>query len=213
MTSSMADSDSFKTKAESPRTELESPSVDSSTPAESPPVARPDRIGRYRIEKVLGEGGFGLVYLAHDDELDRPVAIKVPHAKLISRPEDAQAYLQEARTVANLDHPNIVPVHDVGSTQEFAYYVVSRYVEGSDLSEKIQQQGLSTTKAVELIATVAEALHYAHTRGLVHRDIKPANILLDAAGKPFVADFGLALKEKDIGKGRCSGMAEIGPLS
>ena len=69
------------------------------------------RIGRYRIEKILGKGGFGLVYLAHDEQLDRLVAIKVPHAKLISKPEDAEAYLTEARTVANLDHPGIVPVH------------------------------------------------------------------------------------------------------
>src|SRR5271165_6129522 len=75
----------------------------------------PQRIGRYRIEKVLGKGGFGLVYLAHDDQLQRLVAIKVPHRKLVDRPEDAEAYLTEARTVANLDHPNIVPVHDVGS--------------------------------------------------------------------------------------------------
>jgi serine/threonine protein kinase len=76
------------------------------------------RIGRYRIEKVLGKGGFGLVYLAHDEQLDRHVAIKVPHSKLIEKPEDAEAYLAEARTVANLDHPGIVPVHDVGSTED-----------------------------------------------------------------------------------------------
>jgi hypothetical protein len=153
----MADSDSFKTKAESPRTELESPGVDSSTPAESPPASLPDRIGRYRIEKVLGEGGFGLVYLGHDDKLDRPVAIKVPHAKLMAQPEDAEAYVAEARTVANLEHPNIVPVYDVGSTESFACYVVSKYVEGSDLSAKIKQHGMSSTEAATLIATVAEA--------------------------------------------------------
>jgi len=73
---------------------------------------KPDRIGRYRVERLLGKGGFGLVYLAYDEELDRPVAVKVPHAKLVSRPEDAEAYRSEARTVANLDHPNIVPVND-----------------------------------------------------------------------------------------------------
>ncbi|MEZ6128812.1 MAG: protein kinase [Planctomycetaceae bacterium] len=88
---------------------------------------RPQQIGRYRIEKVLGKGGFGLVYLAHDTQLERLVAIKVPHAKLISKPEDAEVYLAEARTVANLDHPHIVPVFDVGSTEEFPCYVVSKY--------------------------------------------------------------------------------------
>ena len=75
----------------------------------------PERIGRYRIEKVLGQGGFGLVYLAYDEQLHRRVAVKVPHARLISKPEDAEAYLTEARTVANLDHPHIVPVYDVGT--------------------------------------------------------------------------------------------------
>ena len=74
------------------------------------PAPLPTHIGRYRIEKVLGQGGFGLVYLAHDEQLQRLVAIKVPHRKLVDRPEDAEAYLTEARTVANLDHPNIVPV-------------------------------------------------------------------------------------------------------
>ena len=77
------------------------------SPDDAAPAQPLKQIGRYRIQKVLGEGGFGLVYLAHDEQLDRPVAVKVPHAKLISRPEDAEAYLAEARTVANLDHPGI----------------------------------------------------------------------------------------------------------
>jgi serine/threonine protein kinase len=87
---------------------------------------QPQRIGRYRIERMLGKGGFGLVYLAQDEQLQRLVAVKVPHPNLVSRPEDAEAYLIEARTVANLDHPNIVPVHDVGGTEDYPCYVVSK---------------------------------------------------------------------------------------
>jgi serine/threonine protein kinase len=159
------------------------------------------QIGRYRVERLLGRGSFGLVYLAQDDQLQRLVAIKVPHATLISRPEDAQAYLTEARTVANLDHPNIVPVHDVGSTEQFPCYVVSKHIDGTDLATRLKESHLSLREAVELVATVAEALHYAHKQGLVHRDIKPGNILLDKQGKPFVSDFGLALREQNVGKG------------
>src|SRR5438270_4369761 len=164
-------------------------------------AALPQRIGRYRVERILGQGGFGLVYLAHDDGLQRLVAIKVPHGKLVNRPEDAEAYLTEARMVANLDHPNIVPVHDVGSTEDCPCYVVSKYIDGTDLATRLKQSRLSIHETVELVATVAEALNFAHQQGLVHRDIKPGNILLDRSGKPFVADFGLALREQDVGKG------------
>src|SRR6185312_477809 len=115
----------------------------------------PQHIGRYRIERVLGEGGFGLVYLAHDDQLQRPVAVKVPHRRLVSRPEDAEVYLTEARTVANLDHPNIVPVHDVGSTDQFPCFVVSKYIDGTDLATRLTQSRLALHEAVELVATVA----------------------------------------------------------
>src|SRR5271155_1709274 len=87
------------------------------TTVDEVPTQQPEHIGRYRIERLLGKGGFGSVYLAFDEQLQRFVAIKVPHARLISRPEDAEAYLTEARTVANLDHPHIVPVYDVGSTE------------------------------------------------------------------------------------------------
>jgi serine/threonine protein kinase/formylglycine-generating enzyme required for sulfatase activity len=160
----------------------------------------PANIGRYQIERLLGKGGYGLVYLAQDDQLRRKVAIKVPHARLIALATDAEAYLTEARTVASLDHPNIVPVHDVGSTEQFPCFVVSKYIDGTDLATRLKQSQLALHDAVELVATVAEALHHAHKQGVVHRDIKPGNILLDRSGKPFVADFGLALREQELGK-------------
>jgi serine/threonine protein kinase len=169
--------------------------------AEEVAAAPPQHIGRYRIERVLGQGGFGLVYLAHDDQLQRLVAIKVPHARLVLKTSHAEAYLTEARTVANLDHPHIVPVFDVGSTDQIPCYVVSKYIDGTDLATRLKQSRLSLHEAVKLVATVAEALHHAHKQGLVHRDIKPGNLLLDKSGKPFVADFGLALREQDVGKG------------
>ena len=161
----------------------------------------PSRVGRYRIERLLGQGGFGRVFLARDEELDRYVSVKIPHAHLVKRPEDAKAYLAEARTVANFDHPNIVPVHDVGSTPDLPCYVVSKYVEGVDLARKLRSSRLTYREAAELVATVAAALHYAHKQGVVHRDVKPGNILIGSDGKPYVVDFGLALREDDIGKG------------
>src|ERR1700730_2424101 len=139
----------------------------------------PLQIGRYRVESILGHGGFGLVYLAHDDQLERPVAIKVPHRNLVAGSEGAEAYLTEARMVANLDHPNIVPVHDVGTTEDGLPFVVSRFIEGSNLAHKIHAQRLAPADAALLVATVAEALHYAHRKGVMHRDIKPANILIE----------------------------------
>jgi len=149
----------------------------------------------------LGKGGFGEVFLAHDDDLNRPVAIKVPHRERITKPEDVEEYLNEARILASLDHPHIVPVHDVGRTDDGLCFVVSKYVEGSDLATKFKESRPGYRETAGLVATVAEALHYAHTRGLVHRDIKPANILIEASGKAFVADFGLALKDEDFGIG------------
>src|SRR5580692_11290993 len=135
------------------------------------PRGDPSKIGRYRFIRRLGQGGFGRVYLAHDDDLDRAVAIKVPSPERITRPEDAEAFLVEARILAKLDHPHIVPVHDVGRTEDGLCFVVSKYVEGSDLRERMRQGRLAFRDAAELVATVALALHHAHTRGLVHRDV------------------------------------------
>lgn len=180
----------------------EQPSDDTAPiPPDIQPAQQPKRIGRYRVEKLLGKGGFGLVYLAYDERLDRFVAVKVPHIKLVSAPEHAEVYLAEARAVASLDHPRIVPVYDAGSTDEFPCFIVSKYIDGKTLRDRINESRPACRDTVNLIATIAEALHYAHKRGLVHRDIKPSNILLDRSGQPNVADFGLALKDSDVGKG------------
>ena len=154
----------------------------------------------YSIVRRVGQGGFGEVFEAFDDDLDRTVAIKVPRPERVSCQEDVEAYLDEARIVASLDHPHIVPVHDVGRTDDGLCFVVSKFITGSDLAARVKDPRLDFRESAGLVATVAEALHYAHTRGLVHRDIKPANILLDTSGKAFVADFGLALTEEDFGK-------------
>lgn len=162
----------------------------------------PARIGRYRVRHLLGEGAFGCVYLAWDEELAREVAIKVPHADQVASAVSAEHYLAEARTVARLDHPAIVPVYDVGRTDDGCCYVVSKWIRGSDLQLRIQRQRIATQEAVRIVMLVAEALDHAHGLGLVHRDVKPANILLDSSGAPFVGDFGLALSGRRPGAGR-----------
>jgi serine/threonine protein kinase/formylglycine-generating enzyme required for sulfatase activity len=164
------------------------------------PHGDPPIIGRYRIIRRLGQGGYARVYLARDDDLDRPVAIKVPNLGRVFGPDGVEQYLREARALARLDHPRIVPVHDVGHTDDGLCYVVSKYVDGSDLAERERQGRWPFRESAELVALVADALHHAHTRGLVHRDIKPANILIDLEGQPSVADFGLALPDHDRGK-------------
>jgi eukaryotic-like serine/threonine-protein kinase len=175
------------------------PTVSSIMP-ESFPSSDPTKIGRYRVIRLLGKGGFGRVYLAQDDELDRAVAIKVPNFERIAAPEDLKSYLTEAKILAHLDHPNIVPVYDAGRADDGICYVVSKFLQGSDLKERILQGRPPFPESADLVAVVADALHYAHTKGLVHRDVKPANILLDERGKPCVADFGLALRDEDFGK-------------
>src|SRR5262245_4797363 len=157
--------------------------------------ALPTHLGRYRITARLGAGGFGVVYKAHDDDLQRDVAVKVPHGHRIVTAADVEALLAEARILATLDHPGIVPVHDVGRTADGLCYVVPKFVACQDLRARLLQGRPGCAEVAALVAQVAEALHHAHRRGLVHRDVKPANILLDEQGRPVVADFGLALRD------------------
>lgn len=175
--------------------------------------ALPPRFGRYRVIAMLGHGSFGVVYRGYDDELHRDVAVKVPRQDAHVAPEDAQAFLAEGQTLACLDHPHIVPVFDVGRTSDGLCFVVSKFIEGSDLARVIRNNRPSLQLSAELLASIADALHHAHKNGLVHRDIKPANILIDLSGRAYVADFGLALKEEDYGKegGLCGTPAYMSP--
>ncbi len=149
-------------------------------------------IGPYRVERRLGQGGFGAVYLAMDEELHRRVAIKVP--KRLAAAQVAE-YREEAQKLAWLEHPGVVPIYTIGHTDEFPVFLVTKFIEGGTLAEWAQRERPDYLTVARVIAEVAEALHATHNKGIFHRDIKPANILMDAQGKPFLADFGLALKE------------------
>jgi tRNA A-37 threonylcarbamoyl transferase component Bud32 len=154
--------------------------------------------GRYRLDRILGEGNFGRVYLGYDTELRRQVAVKVPKAERFKSTVDAERYLNEARIVATLKHPQIVPVYDVGRTDDQSIYVVSQYIEGGTLEELLKQRPTDVRESVEIIRDIALALHHAHQRRLIHRDIKPANILIDAeTQKASITDFGLAIREDE----------------
>lgn len=168
----------------------------------------PLRLGRYQIKKVLGEGAFGRVYLGWDTEARRQVAIKVPRPDRFASQEMLNKFLNEAITLAHLDPcPGVVKVHEVGLDKAVTCYVVMQYIHGSSLKDWLEQHGtLSPREAVQLLAQVAEAAHFAHQRGLVHRDLKPANILLDGRQRAYVADFGLALHE-DVQRLRAGEMA------
>jgi serine/threonine protein kinase len=164
-------------------------------------ITAPDFLGRYRVNRLIGQGGFGQVFLAHDTVLDRDVAVKLPVVATHSDSLDVDTYLREARLVARLSHPNIVPVYDVGRSSDGRWYVVSKYMEGGDLAVFLERGRPSFLTTADMVRMVCEALHYTHTQDLFHRDIKPANILLDGAGTPYLADFGLALKDEDVRRG------------
>ena len=134
-----------------------------------------------------------MVYLAHDTELDRLVAVKVPRLDRFTSEDDRERFVQEARSAAQLDHPGVVRVHDA-QRDAGLLYIVQQYIPGQSLAACLKAQRLPARRVAELMIAVAEAVGHAHRRGFVHRDLKPANILLDESGQPHVADFGLALQ-------------------
>lgn len=161
-----------------------------------PPPAAVRRLGRYQLVRLVGHGGFGEVWQGYDPLLDKPVAVKVPRPGRDGRRAATAAFLQEARKAASLRHPAIVQVYDVGES-EAGWHIVSEFVAGDSLRDRTRAGPLPIDQAVRIVRSVAEALHAAHLAGLVHRDVKPANILLDAAGRAYLTDFGLALREDE----------------
>jgi serine/threonine protein kinase len=153
-------------------------------------MGAPSLVGRYRLERPLGHGGMATVYLAYDEELRRPVAIKLLAERLAGDADFRKRFLREARLAARLSHPNIVAVYDAGEAEDGRPYIVMEYVSGTTFAELGQ---VATGEAVELAIQACRGLAHAHAAGLVHRDVKPQNLLLREDGTVKVADFGIAL--------------------
>src|SRR5690242_17491394 len=162
-------------------------------------------VGRYRIERQLGVGGMATVYLAHDLKHDRKVALKVLKPELAAV-LGAERFVVEIKTTASLQHPHILPLFDSGTADGFLYYVMP-FIEGETIREKLNRETqFGVDEAVRIAREVADALDYAHRRGVIHRDIKPENILLHD-GRAIVMDFGIALAVSAAAGGR---MTETG---
>ena len=158
--------------------------------AASQTTGRP--IAHFELIELLGQGAFGSVWKARDTKLGRIVALKVPRRGQLL-PEDVEDFLREARSVAALEHENIVPIYEAGEV-DGQVYIASRYIEGHTLDDWVAAQGrrLTPQEAAKLTVVIAEAVHYAHQNDVIHRDLKPSNIMIDACGKPYIMDFGLA---------------------
>ena len=156
------------------------------------PLTFPSRLGRYQLLRKLGKGGMGTVYLAHDTDLDRPVALKIPNFGMGSNPEVIERFRREARTAAGFRHPNFCPIHDIGRI-DGAHYLAMAYVEGETLRSKVNKVcPMAAREAAETVRTLALALAEAHELGIIHRDLKPANVMFDRRGTLIIMDFGIA---------------------
>lgn len=150
------------------------------------------RLGSYELIRQLGEGGMAQVYLARDVRLGREVAVKVLDQRLGARPGFRERFLREARVAASLDHPNIVPLYDFGESERQLLYLVMPFVSGGSLQDRLKEAPFPVGEVATYGSQIADALEYAHQRGVVHRDVKPANMLLHADGRLLLSDFGLA---------------------
>jgi LuxR family maltose regulon positive regulatory protein len=151
-----------------------------------------EQLGRYELLEEIGQGGFAVVYRAHDRQLDRLVALKELRPMLLADPASVRDFRQEARNIARLNHPHVVTIYDVYEAGQ-RQFIVMHLVDGASLEALITAQGrLSWGETVEIITALADGLDYAHAQNILHRDLKPANILLDSRHGPMLSDFGLA---------------------
>jgi serine/threonine-protein kinase len=164
-------------------------------------AAPPRRFGDYELLEEIGHGGMGVVYKARQTGLNRVVALKTIRPGCLSSAEDLQRFRTEAEATAGLQHPHVVPIHEVGEVDGQYFYSMD-YIDGPSLAQRLAAGPLPGQLAARYVLGVARAIQYAHRHGILHRDLKPSNILLDADDQPHVADFGLARKIGDTGQTR-----------
>ncbi|GAG50074.1 unnamed protein product, partial [marine sediment metagenome] len=150
------------------------------------------QIGPFRIERELGRGAVGVVYLAHDTKLDRPVAIKSLPAEVMANPKARSRFAREARVLASLNHPNIATIYEEFKEVKGVGYLILEYVPGQTLAERIAKSRLKLEETLSIALQIAEAVAAAHEHDVIHRDLKPGNIKITPEGKVKVLDFGLA---------------------
>lgn len=157
----------------------------------------PARIGRYRVVKFLGQGGFGDVFLTRDEELERDVAIKVPRPGRFGSRSAFLSFVEEARLAASLKHPAIVGIYDIGCNDDVGCFIAMEYIPGVTLASMMAKGSMSNERIADIVANAARAVHYAHQKGITHRDLKPSNLIIDENDEPHILDFGLGILDDE----------------
>src|SRR5258707_5592714 len=152
----------------------------------------PQQVERFDVERVLGRGGMGTVYLARDRRLDRQVAVKVLHDKDLDNPEKRARFLREARTAASVRHQNVATIYEVGQTDEGAPFIVMEYCAGETLSQRVKRRPIEAGEFLVIARQLASGIAAAHESGIVHRDLKTANIMIEPTRLLKILEFGLA---------------------
>mgnify|MGYP003963380109 CR=1 FL=1 len=167
------------------------------------------KLGQYEITEEVGQGGMATVYRAYHKSMDRHVAIKIIRSNILSDKVSKERFQREAKLIAKLEHPHLLPVYDFEG-KSVPPYIVMRFLEGGTLKQVIEKGNLPLGESLYMLRQIASALDYAHRQGVVHRDLKPSNIMIDKEGNAFVADFGIARIEEAEGENLTETGAAVG---